>query len=240
MLSNKNNKINPFKSIILNPSLGFKRSWYISIKPLYSLIMLLGIGICLVAGIWQYQKSQFYLAPVAQQVHMKGHYLNDFTHFLDNQTLHGRAGYAVITPFVYDASVYLVNRGFVSYESRDQLPRVTPINETATLTGLVLTNNIPMLLNSRLLDPISNRIQYIDIKYFSQLTGLAVVNDIFHLKQGAGLQTLMPVKAPYLSHHRHQGYALQWLLLAAAGLIILVLSSIKTGLKLDSPSGEKL
>ncbi len=217
MLSNKNNKINPFKSITLNPLLGFKRSWYISIKPLYSLIMLLGIGICLAAGIWQYQKSQFYLAPVAQQVHMKGHYLNEYTHFLDNQTLHGRAGYAVITPFVYEASVYLVNRGFVSYESRDQLPRVTPIIETATLTGLVLTNNIPMLLNSRF-----------------------VVKDIFHLKQGAGLQTLMPVKSPYLSHHRHQGYALQWLLLAVAGLIILVLSSIKTGLKMNSPSGEKL
>ncbi len=239
MLSNKNNKINPFKSMILNPFQGFRRSWYISIKPLYSLIMLLGIGICLAAGIWQYQKSQFFLAPVTQQVHMKGHYLNEFTHFLDNQTLHGRAGYAVITPFVYEASIYLVNRGFVSYKSRDELPHVEPVSQAATLTGLVLNNNIPMLLNSRLLDPISKRIQYIDNKYFSRLTGKSVAKDIFYLKQGAGLQALMPVKSPYLSHHRHQGYALQWLLLAVAGLIILVVSSIKTRLKISSPSGEK-
>ncbi|OUR68020.1 hypothetical protein A9Q73_04475 [Bermanella sp. 47_1433_sub80_T6] len=240
MLSNKNNKINPFKSMILSPVLNYKQSWYFSIKPLYSLVMLLGIAICLVAAIWQYQKSQFYLAPVAQQVHMKGHYLNEFTHFLDNQTLHGRAGYAVITPFAYEASIYLVNRGFVSYESRDFLPRVTPVTQTVTLSGLLLNNNIPMLLNSRLIDPLSKRIQYINNKYYSQLVGQAVVKDIFHLKQGAGLQTLMPVKAPYLNHHRHQGYALQWLLLAIAGLIILVVASIKTRLKISSPSGEKL
>jgi len=239
MLSNKNNKINPFKSMILSPVLNYKQSWYFSIKPLYSLVMLLGIAICLVAAIWQYQKSQFYLAPVAQQVHMKGHYLNEFTHFLDNQTLHGRAGYAVITPFAYEASIYLVNRGFVSYDSRDFLPRVTPVTQTVTLSGLLLNNNIPMLLNSRLIDPISKRIQYINNKYYSQLVGQAVVKDIFHLKQGAGLQTLMPVKAPYLNHHRHQGYALQWLLLAIAGLIILVVASIKTRLKISSPSGEK-
>ncbi len=171
---------------------------------------------------------------------MKGHYLNEFTHFLDNQTLHGRAGYAVITPFAYEASIYLVNRGFVSYESRDFLPRVTPVTQTVTLSGLLLNNNIPMLLNSRLIDPLSKRIQYINNKYYSQLVGQAVVKDIFHLKQGAGLQTLMPVKAPYLNHHRHQGYALQWLLLAIAGLIILVVASIKTRLKISSPSGEKL
>ncbi len=40
MLSNKNNKINPFKSMILSPVLNYKQSWYFSIKPLYSLVML--------------------------------------------------------------------------------------------------------------------------------------------------------------------------------------------------------
>ena len=239
MLSNKNNKINPFKSMILTPVLSYKQSWYFSIKPLYSLVMLLGITICSVAAVWQYQKSQFYLAPVAQQVHMKGHYLNEYTHFLDNQTLHGRVGYAVITPFAYEASIYLVNRGFVSYESRDQLPQVAAVTQTVTLSGLILNNNIPMLLNSRLIDPISNRIQYINNKYFAKLVGQSVVKDIFRLKQGAGLQTLMPVKSPYLSHHRHQGYALQWFLLAMAGLIILVVASIKTRLKINSSVGEK-
>ncbi len=238
MLSNKNNKINPFKSMILTPVLNYKQSWYFSIKPLYSLVMLLGIAICSVAATWQYQKSQFYLEPVAQQVHMKGHYLNEYTHFLDNQTLHGRAGYAVITPFAYEASIYLVNRGFVSYESRDLLPHVIPVTQTVTLSGLLLNNNIPMLLNSRLIDPIGNRIQYINNKYFSQLTDQSVVKDIFRLKQGPGLQALMPVKTPYLSHHRHQGYALQWFLLAMAGLIILVVSSIKIPIKIDSPTGE--
>ncbi|MEY8264097.1 MAG: SURF1 family protein, partial [Bermanella sp.] len=233
-------KINPFKSMISNPLQGYRRSWYLSIKPLYSLIMLLGIGICLAAGLWQYQKSQFYLAPPAQSVQMEGRYLNEFTHFLDNQTLHGRAGYAVITPFVHGAGIYLVNRGFVSYLSRDQLPPVVPVTQAVSLLGVVLSNKIPMLLNDRLADPISQRVQYIDNKYFSALTGQPVLRDIFHLQEGAGLQALMPQKAPYLNHHRHQGYALQWLLLAVAGLIILLVASITTdAVKIDSPSGEK-
>jgi len=236
MLSNKNNKINPFKSMMLSPMHSFKQSWYISIKPLYSLIMLLGIAICLAAGTWQYQKSQFYLAPSAQEVHISGDYLNEYTHFLDNQTLHGRAGYAVITPFSYEGHIYLVNRGFISYKNRDTLPTVLPIYDFSEITGLLVDYQIPMLLNSSLIDPVKNRIQYIDNRYFSNITGQAVSKKIFHLKKGAGLQTLMPTKAPYLSHHRHQGYAIQWILLAISGFIILVLSSITSSIK----NGEKL
>ncbi len=228
MLSNKNNNINPFKSMIMNPLRSSKQSWYLSIKPLYSLIMILGIVICLVAASWQYQKSQFYLAPVTQQVHMQGQYLNEFTHYLDNRTLNGRAGYAVVTPFQYEASIYLVNRGFVSFKDRNTLPHVEPVLGEVMLTGLILKNSIPMLLNTRLKDPIARRIQYINNKYFSGLTQVKVADNIFHLKEGPGLQTLMPVKEPFLNYHRHQGYAIQWLLLALAGLVILLVSSIKT------------
>ncbi len=231
MLSNKNNNINPFKSMIMNPIGSFRQYWYISIKPLYSLIMLLGIGICLVAASWQYQKSQFYLAPVAQQVQVKGHYLNKHTHFLDNQTLHGRAGYAVITPFQYDAGIYLVNRGFVLYQQRDTLPNIESVLGESTLSGVMLKNNIPMLLNTSLIDPVSSRIQYINNRYFSKLTSLKVEEKIFHLKEGVGLQALMPVKEPFLNHHRHQGYAIQWLLLGIAGIVILLISSVKIRIK---------
>ncbi len=239
MLSNKNNKINPFKSMIMNPLSSFKRSWYLSIKPLYSLIMLLGIAICLVAASWQYQKSQFYLAPAIQQVNIKGHYLNELTHFLDNQTLHGRAGYAVITPFQYEGNMYLVNRGFVSFKERGTLPSIEPVLGEVTLNGLILKNNIPMLLNTRLVDPISNRIQYINNRYFSDLTQAKVALKIFHLKAGPGLQALMPVKEPFLNHHRHQGYAIQWLLLALAGITILLLSTIKNKKIIEDELGEK-
>ncbi len=203
------------------------QSWYFSIKPLYSLIMLLGISICLLAAFWQYQKSQFFLEPKAEQVHMQGHYLNEFTHFLDNQTLNGKAGYAVITPFVYESSIYLVNRGFVGFKDRDHMPKIQPILEDVTLTGLLKSNNKPMLLNTSLRDPHESRMQYINNRYFSGLTKQKVATQIFHLKQGEGLLQKQPEKAPYLSHHRHNAYAMQWFFLAIAGFIILVVSSFK-------------
>ena len=191
--------------------------------------MFLGISICVAAAAWQYQKSMFYLAPVAQQVHMEGKYLNDLTHYLDNQTLNGRAGYAVITPFEYENTVYLVNRGFISFESREKLPVVEPVFGKVTIEGLLLANRKPMLLNSKLNDPLKQRIQFIDEQYFSNSIHKNIALNIFHLKKGLGLLVLQPVKAPYLSHHRHKAYALQWILLAFAGIMILFFSSISRG-----------
>ena len=211
------------------PLEGYNKTWFFNFKPLYSLIMFLGISICVAAAAWQYQKSMFFLAPVAQQVHMEGEYLNDLTHYLDNQTLQGQAGYAVITPFEYENTVYLINRGFISFESRDYLPFVEPVLGKVTIEGLLLGYRKPMLLNSNLNDPLKKRIQFIDEQYFSSKTSKNISKDIFHLKNGLGLLTLQPVKAPYLSHHRHKAYALQWILLAFAGIIILFISSISRG-----------
>lgn len=191
--------------------------------------MFLGISICVAAAAWQYQKSMFFLTPVAQQVHMEGEYLNDFTHYLDNQTLNGQAGYAVITPFEYENTVYLVNRGFISFENRDALPAIEPVLGKVTIEGLLLINRKPMLLNSKLIDPLEKRIQFIDEQYFRNHTSKNIAPDIFHLKEGLGLLSSQPVKAPYLSHHRHKAYALQWILLALAGFIILFISSISRG-----------
>ena len=231
MLNNKNNKMSPFISMMAFPLQSYKKSWYFNFKPLYSLIMFIGISICLAASAWQYQKSMFYLAPISQQVHMQGHFLNEYTHYLDNQTLNGRAGYAVITPFEYENSIYLVNRGFVSFTDRDHLPYVEPIEGDITIEGLIATYKKPMLLNTSLHDPIETRVQYIDHQYFTALTNKKVAKDIFHLKKGPGLQAIQPTKSPYLSHHRHKAYALQWLLLGCAGIIILIISSIGRGKK---------
>lgn len=213
------------------PLQSYNKYWYFNFKPLYSLIMFLGISICLAASAWQYQKSMFYLAPVSQQVHMKGQYLNEHTHFLDNQTLNGRAGYAVITPFKYEDSIYLINRGFITYKDRNQMPIIDAVKGPITIEGLLAINKKPLLLNTNLHDPIESRIQFIDHQYFSMITSGRVVKDIFHLKQGPGIFSLQPSKAPYLSHHRHKAYALQWLLLGIAGIVILFVSSIGRGKK---------
>ncbi len=227
MLSNKNNKMSPFKNMLLNPISGFRKTWSLDVRPLYSLIMIFGIILCALAATWQYQKSIFFLAPKADMVHMQGHYLNQHTHYLDNQTLAGKVGYAVITPFQYEKSVYLINRGFVAYVNRDSLPAVENINGVQILHGLLSVNNKPMLLNESLQDPIQKRIQYIDPRYFSKLLKKEPEAKILRLKEGAGLLLMQTEKEPYLSHHRHLAYALQWGLLALAGLCILLIASLK-------------
>lgn len=213
-----------------NPSIvNADRNWHFVIKPFYSFIMLLGIAICFSAATWQYQKSVFYQAPTAQTLHMQGQFLNDYSRFLDNQTLNGKAGYAVITPFLYENSIYLVNRGFVVYENRDILPEIKPVLGTVKIEGYLKSNHKPLLLNDSLQDPILNRIQFVDEKYFSNKLSHDVFHEIFMLKSGDGLLSLQPEKSAYLSHHRHQAYAIQWFLLGLCGIVILLLASLKRG-----------
>lgn len=213
-----------------NPSIvNVNRNWHFVIKPLYSFIMLLGIAICLSAAVWQYQKSIFFQAPAAQSLHMKGVFLNEHTHFLDNQTLDGKVGYAVITPFLYDETIYLVNRGFIAYQTRDELPQVMPVMGSVEIDGYLKTNHKPLLLNNSLQDPLQTRIQFIDEKYFSKAFNRNVSENVFMMKTGHGLLQVMPEKSAYLSHHRHQAYALQWFLLGLSGIFILLIASVKRG-----------
>lgn len=193
--------------------------------------MLLGIGICVVAASWQYNKAQFFTAPIAQVSHMQGEYLNQYTHYLDNQTLDGKPGYAVITPFKYEQSMYLVNRGFIAYANRDALPSVSPISGEVKISGYLKRNNKPLLLNDSLQDPLNLRIQFINAKHFELMLSQSVAPKIFHIESGPGLTTPFPKSQPYLSHHRHMGYAIQWGLLAIAGFFIWFVASIKRGEK---------
>lgn len=229
MLNNKKTSTIAFKNIFLSPFNSYKRSWHVQIKPAYSLIMILGIVICAVAANWQYAKAQYYTQPLAQQVHMNGHYLNQFTQYLDNQTANGQVGYAVITPFQYEQTIYLVNRGFVAYQNREQLPKVSSIMGQVQLEGVMRDNLKPLLLNTSLQDPIEKRIQFIDSAAFSKLVGQPVFDKVLLLQKGDGVLTIQPQPEAYLSEHKHLAYALQWILLSFAGLVILTLSSIRKG-----------
>ena len=155
--------------MVIAPFSGYGKTWSFNFSPIYSLIMFVGIGICATAANWQHSKSQSFLTPVSQSIEITGHYLNNYTHFLDNQTLKGKAGYAAITPFITSDKVYLVNRGFTSYQSRDALPAISQISSKISITGQLRIHKKPLLLNDSLQDPLLLRIQYIDHKHFSKL-----------------------------------------------------------------------
>ncbi|EAT12379.1 SURF1 family protein [Bermanella marisrubri] len=201
------------------------REKQLSFRPVYTLIMLVGIGICLWAAQWQYFKAQAYQQPVIPSIQLTGEFFNETTRFLDNQTLNGDVGYGVLTVFKSGKQFYLINRGFYEYQDRYSMPDISPVNGVVTLRGKLTTPAQPLVLDTTVSDPIKKRIQSINVKTLSNELGILISHYIVQ-SEGKGLLTPLPVRDPYLSEHKHLGYALQWLLLAIAGFVILLFASI--------------
>jgi len=200
---------------------------HFSIRPVYTAIMVLGVSLCLWAAQWQYFKAQSYQEPSVERIELNGQFINSETHFLDNQTLNGNVGYAVITPFSSDQGTYLVNRGFVHAANRDSLPDVDFIQGRHLISGRLKPATDPMVLSQSTPDKFTNRIQTIDLEYFSERLSGSLKPSILVLESDAGLLQPFSPKDAYLSHHRHLAYALQWGLLAMAGVIIWLVASYK-------------
>ncbi|GAA6135541.1 hypothetical protein NBRC116188_23310 [Oceaniserpentilla sp. 4NH20-0058] len=207
--------------------LNVNRNWHFEIKPLYSLVMLIGVSICLLAAGWQYSKSYQFKAVVYEKIIITGRFLNEYSLFLDNQTRSGRAGYAVITPFSSNDKTYLVNRGFVPYETRNVLPKIEDAHGGIEISGIIKPYKTPVQFSTQIEDSIPNRIQSINFEDFSKTLNYPLSDEIFIQQSGKGMLAKQDIKAPYLSFHRHQGYALQWFLLAICGLLILLAASLK-------------
>ena len=222
--------------MVFTPIVEFIQARRFKFRPVYSFVMVLGICICSIAAFWQYEKALFYTQPKAQILHIQGSYFNEHSRYLDNQTHNGQVGYAVITPFLYDGSVYMVNRGFIAYKNRSELPSIQPVLGDALLKGRLHVNHKPLLLNTTLIDPISERVQFVDRKAFEKLLNRPVKNEVFILNEGPGLLTKANEKEPYLNHHKHQAYALQWFLLALFGLAIWLIASRIKPEETDAPA----
>jgi len=233
MLPNKNNTMSSF-NMFYTPSFGIGRGWIFRFNTLYSLVMFLGIGICLWAAFWQYGKAQTFTTIPNQSVTLSGVFLNDHTRYLDNQTLNGQVGYAVITPFKVDEKVILVNRGFVALTTREALPSVKPVFGSQTIEGRSYPVVKPLVLPTDRQEMLKERIQYISLEAFNLDSEETVANDVIHMESGVGLLSEFSETSPYLSEHRHLAYAVQWILLAIAGLLIWLIASIKKSKEKDA------
>jgi len=201
------------------------REIQLSFRPVYTLIMLLGIGICLWAAQWQYFKAQAFQQPVLPHIQLTGTFINEKTRFLDNQTLNGDVGYGVLTVFKSEGKFYLVNRGFYEYQDRRLKPDIAPVTGVVTIRGKQTTPAQPLVLDTKVSAPMQKRIQSIDLEALSNELGILISHYIVQ-SEGKGLLNPLPIRDPYLSEHKHLGYALQWLLLAIAGFVILLFASI--------------
>ncbi len=206
--------------------------------------MVLGVFL----GLWQWDRAgekRDYLArldaapeltaprdapPEGTHLTLSGEYLADQTLFLDNRTLDGRLGVAVLTPLRGDdGRVWLVDRGFLATGPSRETPRVETPEGSVTLKGAwqVAGDQPPLFGPNRE----GQRLQGIVLEAWEQDFAHP---GWLHLEDGEGAldawwqPSVMPPS-------RHLGYAVQWWGLALAALLVMLIG----GRKLDNAQDKR-
>jgi cytochrome oxidase assembly protein ShyY1 len=165
-------------------------------------------------------------------VNLIGQFDNQHIFLLDNQVDNGRVGYRVIQIFNHDNGYQvLVNLGWVvAPVSRQDLPQLSSFEGSYKLAGKIRFIEQGIVLNSEVgFEPLGEnywplRIQAIEIEKISEITGVKLLPFIVYLdkKDTVGYKkNWHPIVMP---PEKHFGYAFQWLSLAAAWLILMIIA----------------
>lgn len=163
------------------------------------------------------------------QISASAHWLSPGIWLLDNQMLQGRIGYDVIVPMQLNTTgeIFLVNLGWVAAPmDRAQLPRVN-VPTQFNLQGVLRVHPGGFRLgkNSEPNGRWPMRIQQIDIDELSAYLKQPLYSGIIY--QLHNTPYVVHYKPVVMSPERHRAYALQWVLLAVAVIIIAFAASLK-------------
>ena len=140
---------------------------------------------------------------------------------LDNQLIQGKAGYDVVIPVLVSnqGPAVLVNLGWVvAPQSRDQLPELS-IPESFELKALLRTELKGFRLGQNLEDTglWPQRMQQVEPAELAKVLGQELAPVLLYQQQSP---YLYHYKAVVMPPEKHRAYALQWLLLAVAVVVI--------------------
>ena len=166
------------------------------------------------------------------QVDFNGRWLAPMVWLVDNQMVNGRVGYDVLVA-VEDASAVehsaalLVNLGWVAAPTqREFLPEIA-IPQTLRVEGIFRTDIKGVLLGTNLENkgvwPM--RIQQVDVETLAAYLNRPLVNGLVHQEKNSPFQ--LHYRPVILPPERHKAYALQWLLLALAVVVIALTASAR-------------
>jgi len=153
-----------------------------------------------------------------------GHYLNDFSLLLDNRTHRGQPGYEVLTAFLTQGRILLVNRGWLPQgPDRSIAPRIPKVDGEVTLVGNAHTPNPDFFVLKE--DDYSQvswpfLIQKIDLEKSAQLFDYPLLPFVLRLAPDESSQFVREWHSHFMGPEKHYGYAVQWFCLAAALLVI--------------------
>tara|TARA_B100001057_G_scaffold187361_1_gene188193 strand:- start:133 stop:813 length:681 start_codon:yes stop_codon:yes gene_type:complete len=147
---------------------------------------------------------------------------------LDNIVFNRKAGYFVISPFLLDNKILLVNRGWVENYSRLRFPTIsTPIEKTIIkgyvkypmqlleLSEFNITKNKPYVL------------QNINISQISKILDRDVYSFILTLDENSKYSYQYIAEKNEKKHFKHYMYAGQWFLFTIIGIVFLIILNRK-------------
>ena len=165
-------------------------------------------------------------------VQLTGRFVEGQYWFLDNQVYNGQVGYDVLALLKPNNATrpILVNLGWVKAPmSRDSLPKVTLTGDVFTLNAQIKENNLSgfSLEDETTSADLPRRIQTIDLNRLGNQSQQSLINFMAY-RQGAGDDIAIPhYKAVVMSPQKHNAYAVQWFLIAAACIVVAVFASKK-------------
>ncbi|MEO6030369.1 MAG: SURF1 family protein [Burkholderiaceae bacterium] len=160
-------------------------------------------------------------------VHLRGHWVEGRTVFLDNRQMNARVGFYVVTPLQLEhrADAVLVQRGWVArdFVDRTRLPALATPGGMVEIDGMIAPPPARLYeFSASAIGPIR---QNLDLDRFAAETGLSLaplsVRQIDSAATaGDGLLRQWP--HPAVDVQKHYGYAFQWFALSAlmAGLYV--------------------
>jgi surfeit locus 1 family protein len=222
----------------------YGRRYYLKLELVQCLTFVSMFILCSLLALWQWQRAEAShkqeLQANAQQlkkdneITLTGEWKNQ-NFLLDNRTHKGKVGYYHLALFKAEDTSHhlLVNLGFLKapvLRSDIPSPLMPADRQSITITKLPIVKPV-VWTSDHWPSPVNKkwpkRIQSIDIERFTLATGYKVDDSYWQLVTGKGKLVDIYQSSPYLNKHRHLGYAMQWLLIAIAALMIGIFSVIR-------------
>lgn len=159
-------------------------------------------------------------------VRVQGRFLNQFNFLLDNRPRNQVPGYEVLTAFLVDEQIVLVNRGWIAQGPRRDTP--PPIPETSGEVTLLGTAYVPnpdfFVLQEDNYTEVSwpFLIQKIDLEKSASLFDYRLAPFVLRLDPDPNSGFVREWQRHFMGPEKHYGYAVQWFGLFAALLVIFV------------------
>ncbi len=147
-------------------------------------------------------------------VRIRGHFLNQFHLLLDNRTHNQIPGYEVLTPFVVDDYVVLVNQGWIAQgASRAEFPHIPEAQKEMTLEGTALVPNPDFFVLKE--DDYTKvswpfLIQKIDLEKSAVLFDYRMAPFVLRLNPDEKSGFVREWHSYFMGPEKHYGYAVQW------------------------------